>query len=137
MSRGKSAGTVEREFFQSARPTSLIQRFARARVAVMGEVTELRKLVPGDEPRLFAFLERHVDTSLFFLSNVERAGLVDRGQPLQATYVAACDATGAITAVAGHAWNGNVMLQGHLGLEAAAERAVAASGRAVRELIGP
>ena len=103
----------------------------------MGEAVEFRILVPGDEPRLFAFLERYVDTSLFFVSNVERAGLVDRGQPLQATYVAALDAAGAITAVAGHAWNGNVILQGDLGLEVAAGRAVAASGRAVRGLIGP
>jgi RimJ/RimL family protein N-acetyltransferase len=101
----------------------------------MGEAVEL--LVPGDEPRLFAFLERYVDTSLFFFSNVERAGLVDRGEPLQASYVAAFDATGAITAVAGHAWNGNVILQGDSGLEAAARRAVAMSGRAVRGLIGP
>jgi uncharacterized protein len=103
----------------------------------MGEVAELRLLVPGDEPRLFAFLERYVDTSLFLFSNVERAGLLDRGQPLQATYVAAHDATGEITAVAGHAWNGNVMLQGDGGLEAAAGRAVELSGRAVRGLIGP
>jgi RimJ/RimL family protein N-acetyltransferase len=70
-------------------------------------------------------------------SNVERAGLADSGRPLQATYVAAHDATGAITAVAGHAWNGNVMLQGDGGLERAAQRAVELSGRAVRGLIGP
>ena len=103
----------------------------------MGEVAELRLLVPGDELRLFEFLERYVDTSLFLFSNVERAGLLDRGQPLQATYVAAVDATGTITAVAGHAWNGNVILQGDAGLEAAACRAVELSGRAVRGLIGP
>ena len=102
----------------------------------MGDVAELKLLAPGDEPRLFAFLERYVETSLFLFSNVERAGLLDRGLPLQATYVAACDATGAITAVAGHAWNGNVLLQGDVGLEAAVLRAVALSARAVRGLIG-
>jgi RimJ/RimL family protein N-acetyltransferase len=103
----------------------------------MDEVVELGLLVPGDEPRLFAFLERYVDTSLFLFSNVERAGLLDRGQPLQATYVAAGDAAGNITAVSGHAWNGNVFLQGDIGLEAAARRAVELSGREVRGLIGP
>lgn len=96
----------------------------------------LRVLVPGDEARLFEFLERHVDTSLFFFSNVERAGLVDRGEPLQGTYVASFAASGAITAAACHAWNGNVMLQGDAGLEAAVVEAVAVSGRPVQGLIG-
>jgi RimJ/RimL family protein N-acetyltransferase len=103
----------------------------------MGEAAELRLLVPGDEQRLFALLERYVDTSLFLFSNVERAGLVDRGEPLQGTYVARFDEAGAITAIAAHSWNGNVMLQGDAGLEEAAVRVAAASGRPIRGLIGP
>ena len=33
-----------------------------------------------------AFLEPRLESSLFLVSNVERAGLVDRGEPFQATY---------------------------------------------------
>src|SRR5262245_24234624 len=98
--------------------------------------SELRTLGPGDETLLFAFLERHLDTSLFFLSNIERTGLEDGGQPLQGTYVAHLE-DGAITAVAGHAWNGNMLLQGDRGLEAAARAAAERSGRDVKGLIGP
>jgi RimJ/RimL family protein N-acetyltransferase len=103
----------------------------------MSEVVGVRVLAPGDEAVLFRFLEHHVDTSLFFFSNVERAGLVDHGQSLQATYVACFDASGDITAVAAHAWNGNVMVQGDAGLEAAVVLAASSSGRAVRGIIGP
>lgn len=103
----------------------------------MPDVAEVRVLVPGDEAELFAFLERHADSSLFLLSNAERAGLVDRGEPLQATYAARFDAAGLMTAVAGHSWNGNLLLQGDEGLEAAVEGAVAASGRGVRGIVGP
>jgi RimJ/RimL family protein N-acetyltransferase len=103
----------------------------------MSEVAGERVLLPGDEARLFRFLERHVDTSLFFFSNVERAGLVDRGEALQATYVACFDAGGQITAVAGHAWNGNVMVQGDEGLERAVLLATSCSSRAVRGIVGP
>ena len=103
----------------------------------MQAVAEVRVLVPGDEAQLFAFLGPHLDTSLFFFSNIERAGLLDRGEAYQATYVACFNAAGAITAVAGHSWNGNVMLQGDEGLERAALHAVSRSGRAVKGLVGP
>ncbi len=101
----------------------------------MGESTRL--LVGGDEAQLFRFLEGYVDTSLFFFSNIERAGLEYRGEALQATYVARFDRDGRMTAVAGHAWNGNVMVQGDAGLEDAAQRAVQLAGREVKGLIGP
>lgn len=103
----------------------------------MDEVMGQRVLGAGDEARLFEFLEPHLDSSLFFFSNVEKAGLVDRGEPFQGTYVASFDARGRMTAVAAHSWNGNVMLQGDAGLEEAARRASELSGRAVRGLIGP
>jgi predicted GNAT family acetyltransferase len=90
----------------------------------------------GDEAELFSFCERHVDSSLFFFHNVERAGLDDRGQTFQGTYAVHRE-NGAITAVAAHYWNGNIALQGDAGLEAAAAHAVAASGRAIQGLIGP
>ena len=102
----------------------------------MVEAVELRVLSPGDEARLLEFLSAHIETSLISISNVERVGLVDRGEPFQATYVARFDAAGAITAVAGHAWNGNILLQGDAGLEPAVKRAVEVTGRPVRGLIG-
>jgi RimJ/RimL family protein N-acetyltransferase len=99
-------------------------------------VTTLRLLVPGDEAGLFELLSPYADTSMFFFSNVERAGLVDRGEPFQGTYVASFDESGTMTAVAAHSWNGNVMVQGDQGLEDAAVRAVSLSGRAVRGFVG-
>jgi predicted GNAT family acetyltransferase len=100
-------------------------------------VAQTRLLVGGDEAELFRFLERYLDTSLFFFSNIELAGLEYRGENFQATYVASFDSAGRMTAVAGHAWNGNVMLQGDAGLEAAALTAVEIAGRDVKGLVGP
>jgi uncharacterized protein len=103
----------------------------------MDEVDVLQKLVPGDEPRLFEFLSPFIESSLFFFSNVDRAGLDDHGERFQGTYVASVNVTGAITAVAGHSWSGMLMLQGDRGLERAAQRAVELSGRSVSGFIGP
>lgn len=103
----------------------------------MDEVVELRRLVPGDEPLLFEFLSRYVESSLFFFSNVERVGLDDQGERFQGTYVASFDRAGAITAVAAHSWTGTVMLQGDRGLEQATQRAVELSGRKLSGFIGP
>ncbi|HYQ16709.1 MAG TPA: GNAT family N-acetyltransferase [Polyangiaceae bacterium] len=102
----------------------------------MEERVTVRVLVPGDEAALIEFLSAHLETSLMLLSNIERAGLVDRGEPFQATYVASFDGAGAITAVAGHSWNGNVLLQGDVGLEQAALRAAEVSQRRVRGFLG-
>jgi GNAT superfamily N-acetyltransferase len=44
---------------------------------------ETRLLRAGDEAKLFAFLRRHVDSSLFLLSNVQKAGLDDHGRRLE------------------------------------------------------
>ena len=52
---------------------------------------ELRLLRPGDEAALDTFLALHADTSMFLRSNARSAGLADRGEPMQATYVAALD----------------------------------------------
>ena len=35
----------------------------------------LRRLLPGDEPAVRAFLRPHVDSSLFLLGNLRAAGL--------------------------------------------------------------
>ena len=106
------------------------------RVNVVGTSGEVRLLGSGDESLLFSFLERHLESSVFLVGNAERGGLVDRGEPLQATY-AANVRDGAVTAVAAHGSNGNVLVQGSEGLEDAARAAVKASGRAVKGIIGP
>jgi uncharacterized protein len=98
--------------------------------------SELRRLRAGDEPLLLDFLDRHVDTSLFLISNVEHAGLEDHGKPLQGTYVAHFT-DGAMTAVACHCWNGNILLQGDVGLEEAVLGAVDRAGRPIKGLMGP
>ncbi|MBI2390284.1 MAG: GNAT family N-acetyltransferase [Deltaproteobacteria bacterium] len=76
-------------------------------------------------------------------SNARNAGLVDHGQPYQATYVG-CFRDGAVTAVAAHAWNGNMILQTPSQAPEQAQdagdvcrEAAARSGRPVRGLLGP
>ncbi len=96
----------------------------------------LHLLQPGDEAALEAFLLPYATSSMFLRANVRAAGLVDRGEPLQGTYVAAREAD-AITGVVGHAWNGMVMLQAPARLAELARAAVATSGRDVDGLIGP
>ena len=61
----------------------------------------VRMLQPGEEVALDGFLARYPDTSMFLRSNARAGGLLDRGEPMQATYVAAME-EGAITAVAAH-----------------------------------
>jgi len=98
-------------------------------------MSEVRVLGAGDEPLLESFLEKHLESSVVLLSNAERGGIVDRGEPYQATYGASI-AGGEITAVAAHGWNGYLVVQGDLGLEDAARLATAASKRAVKGIIG-
>jgi ribosomal protein S18 acetylase RimI-like enzyme len=101
-------------------------------------VPELRLLRPGDEVALDTFLARHADTSMFLRSNARSAGLADRGEPMQATYVAALDG-GRIAGVAAHCWNGMVLVQAPDGDHAAAvaREAVRRSGRTVTGFSGP
>jgi uncharacterized protein len=99
--------------------------------------TLLAQLGPGDEAELERFLLAHADSSMFLRANARAAGLVDRGEPLQATYVAA-RVGGAIVAVAAHTWNGMVIMQGSLdAVGDAACAAVERTGRAVNGFSGP
>src|SRR5260370_29265318 len=75
-----------------------------------GRGPDLRLLRPVDETALDAFLTDHTDSSMFLRANARAAGLIDRGAPLEATYVAAL-AGGRITGVAAHCWNGMVLVQ--------------------------
>src|SRR2546427_598035 len=97
---------------------------------------ELRLLRPGDEGALETFLARHADSSMFLRSNARAAGLVDRGAPGQATYVAALE-RGEIVGVAAHCWNGMVLLQSPAHVAVLAREAGRRSGRAVAGFSGP
>lgn len=99
-------------------------------------MASLRLLQPGDEPLLAAFFARHPDTTLFLQGNARAAGLVDRGEPQQGSYVAACGGDGAIAALACHCWNGNLLVEAPVSLPEVVRGAVAASGRPVTGLIG-
>jgi len=101
-------------------------------------VAELRLLRPGDEAVLDAFLAGHADTSMFLRANARSAGLSDRGEPMQGTYVAALEG-GRIAGVAAHCWNGMVLVQAPEPDHAAAvaQEAVRRSGRAVTGFSGP
>ncbi len=71
----------------------------------------VRVLGPGDEATLDAFLLRHADSSMFLRADSKAGGLVDRGEAPQGTYAAAFDDLGRLIGVAGHFWNGMVLLQ--------------------------
>src|SRR2546425_4860261 len=75
---------------------------------------------------------------MFLRANARSAGLTDRGQPMQATYVAALEG-GRIAGVAAHCWNGMVLVQApeHSHAAAVAREAVRRSGRTVTGFSGP
>ncbi len=99
---------------------------------------EVRLLSGGDEAALEAFLAPRADASMFLRSNARSAGLVDRGEPLQGTYVAALEA-GELVGVGAHFWNGMLVFQAPdlEDLPAIAQTAVARSKREVKGLAGP
>jgi ribosomal protein S18 acetylase RimI-like enzyme len=96
----------------------------------------IRRLVEGEEAALDPFLATHTVSSMFMRSNLRRVGLVDRGEPYQATYVAAFD-RGEVVGVVGHCWNGMLLVQAPAAVELLAPEAVAASGREVLGVSGP
>lgn len=73
---------------------------------------------------------------MFLRSNARAAGLIDRGEPLQGTWVAALEA-GVIVAVAAHFWNGMLSLQAPVRVEEVARAALARSGRTLSGFTGP
>ena len=99
---------------------------------------ELKTLSLGDEAKLEEFLEPRAADSMFLRSNARLAGLVDRGQAFEGTWVAAIE-NGAVTAVAAHFWNGMLILQAPAPetREAVARAALARSGRELKGMTGP
>src|SRR5882672_7615434 len=91
----------------------------------------------GDEPELEQFLARHADSSMFLRSNLRRAGIVDRGERFEGTYVAVRDSDG-LVAVAAHWWNGVLSVQGDVdAVGAVARAAVAQSNRVIAGFAAP
>ena len=99
---------------------------------------DVKTLSNGDEVALAAFLAPRVESSMFLLANAHTAGLVDRGEALQGTYVAARE-EGRIIGVAAHFWNGMLVLQAsdEAILETVARAALSRSRRDLRGLAGP
>jgi uncharacterized protein len=96
----------------------------------------IRILHRGDEQALEKFLASRADTSMFLRANAHRGGLLDHGEPLQATYAAAFR-EGAVVAVAAQCWNGIVLVQAPEQLEDVVRAALRASGRALAGISGP
>jgi RimJ/RimL family protein N-acetyltransferase len=96
----------------------------------------IRILHAGDEANLERFLQPHLETSLFLLSNMRQAGLIDSGQPFQGTYAAAFEGE-AISGVVALFWNGSLIYQAPSYLPALQEAVQIASGRPLRTLLGP
>ncbi len=96
----------------------------------------IRTLRPGDEAALEEFLLGHLDSSMFLLGNMRAAGLVDRGQRYEGTYVAAIDGD-RIGGCAAHFWNQNVILQAPDSLGPIWQAVVTTSPRSIKGIIGP
>ncbi|MCZ0953707.1 MAG: GNAT family N-acetyltransferase [Rhodospirillaceae bacterium] len=99
-------------------------------------MTSIRLLTPRDRPILDAFLDGHRASSMFLRANLSYSGLEDRAEPFHGLYMGAF-AGGALTDVAAHYWNGNIILQAptrpvELALAVARE-----SGRPINGLLGP
>jgi RimJ/RimL family protein N-acetyltransferase len=97
-----------------------------------------RVLETGDGEALSRLLAATPDTAMFLRSNLLQAGIVDRGQPYQGTYVGAF-ADNLLTGVAALYWNGNMMLQCEPGDAVALANATLAAAlpRACTGLLGP
>jgi uncharacterized protein len=97
-----------------------------------------RALGPGDEAKLEFFLAQAPEGSMFLRSNLRAAGLVDRGERFQGTYVGTFE-DGVLIGAAALYWNGNLMIQcppAHApGL--VAETLAAALPRAASGVLGP
>jgi RimJ/RimL family protein N-acetyltransferase len=96
----------------------------------------LRGLGAGDESELEGFLAAHADSAMFLRSNLRTAGIVYRGAPLEGLYLAAI-ASGRIAGVAAHCWNGAMLLQAGIHVEALVVALAERSQRPVTGLLGP
>jgi len=103
-------------------------------------MTIIRQLRLGDEATLERFLLARLDSSIFLLSNMRNAGLVDSGERYSGVYVAVFadnnSANDKIVAALAHYWNGNIICQAPVEVDALWRHAVSISGRPVAGIIG-
>jgi RimJ/RimL family protein N-acetyltransferase len=85
---------------------------------------------------LEVFLQQRLQTSLFLLSNMRQAGLVDTGQRFEGTYAAAFEGE-AIAGVVALFWNGSLIYQAPNYLPALQEAVRIATNRPIKTLLGP
>jgi RimJ/RimL family protein N-acetyltransferase len=95
-----------------------------------------RRLEPGEEALIEAFLAGTPGTTLFLRSNLARAGLAGDGRPFSGVYAGAFD-DGALAGIAAHFWNDNVVLAPGPHAETLAALAVSLTGRRVAGILGP
>jgi len=98
--------------------------------------TIIRALKPGDEAALEAFCLPRLATSMFLIGNARQSGLAYNGEPFTGHYVAAFE-NDRIVGLAAHYWNGVLILQAPVQLEALCRAALHTSKRALGGLIGP
>ena len=91
-----------------------------------GRLPQIHLLRPGDEDALEAFLLPRVDSSMFLIGNMRSSGLLDRGQPYAGTYAAAFE-NDRIVGVVARYWNGNLIFQAPVHLNALWQAAAQAS----------
>ncbi len=96
----------------------------------------IRQLQPGDEAALEHFLLAHLDSAMFLLSNLRKAGLIDNNERYSGTYIAAFEDE-QIVGVVAHYWNGNLLCQAPVHLDALCRQALSSSGRLLAGLVGP
>lgn len=96
----------------------------------------LRRLGPGDESLIEAFLAPRIRSSFILLANVSESGLTYEGRPRQGVYAGAF-AGDDLAGIAAHYWNGNLVLQAPQCAGELAEAAVGYSTRPLHGLLGP
>jgi RimJ/RimL family protein N-acetyltransferase len=96
----------------------------------------IRRLHPGDETVLEAFLIPRLETSMFLIGNMRTSGLAYNGERYTGDYVAAFE-EGEIVGAAAHFWNGIMIVQAPVHLDALWHAALAASGRPLKGVLGP
>jgi len=99
-------------------------------------MVNMRQLYPGDEAILEDFLLPRLETSMFLISNMRESGLEYNGERYTGDYVAAFE-DDRITAVMAHFWNGIVIAQAPVHLDALWRETLEASGRPLKGIIGP
>jgi ribosomal protein S18 acetylase RimI-like enzyme len=98
--------------------------------------TQIRRLVPGDEAMVDAFLAPHTASSMFLRSNMRLAGLAFEGKRLQGIYLGTFGG-GELLGVIAHYQNGNVVVQAPHDASKLAQAIISESTLPLKGLLGP